>query len=113
MTHLGLPHDAGTKAAIGLQALLSPRSVAVIGASPDTRRIRGKVLRTLIAGGFPGAIHPVNPSHAEIQGLPALPSIAAVPGPVDLAMVALAAEHVPQALEDCADAGVRSAVVCQ
>lgn len=95
----------------GLDALLAPRSIAVIGASPDTRRIRGKVLRTLIAGGFPDAIHPVNPSHAEVQGLRAYPSIAAVPEPVDLAMVAVAADLVPQALEDCAAAGVRAAVV--
>jgi acyl-CoA synthetase (NDP forming) len=95
----------------GLQALLAPRSIAVVGASPDRRRIRGKVLHTLIAGGFPGAIYPVNPSHAEIQGLRAWPSIAAVPEPVDLAMIAVAAELVPQALEECASAGVRAAVV--
>lgn len=94
-----------------LEPLLSPRSVAVLGASPDRHRIRGKILHTLIAGGFRGQIYPVNPSHREIQGLPAWPSIAAVPECVDLAMIAVAPEHVPQALEDCATAGVRAAIV--
>ncbi|MFP1645998.1 acetate--CoA ligase family protein [Pontitalea aquivivens] len=97
--------------AAGLEALFSPRSVAVIGASSDITRIRGKVLRTLVVGGFRGRIFPVNPSHSEVQGMPAFASIRDVPEPVDLAMIAVAAEFVPAILEDCAAAGVRAAVV--
>jgi acetyltransferase len=94
-----------------LAALLAPRSVAVVGASSDPHRIRGKVLHTLIAGGFDGMIYPVNPSHAEVQGLRAYTSVAALPPGVDLAMIALSPELVPQALEDCAAAGIRAAIV--
>ena len=95
----------------GLDALFAPRSVAVIGASSDISRIRGKILRTLIVGGFSGRIFPVNPSHREIQGLPAFASIRDIGEPVDLAMIAVAAEFIPKVLEDCAAAGVRAAVV--
>ncbi|WP_137176765.1 acetate--CoA ligase family protein [Roseomonas sp. AR75] len=99
------PSDAG------LLALLAPRNVAVVGASPDPKRIRGKVLRTLIAGGYAGTIYPVNPSHETVQGLRAWPSIASLPETVDLAMVAVAPGLVLQALEECAAAGARAAVV--
>ena len=95
----------------GLQALLRPRSVAVIGAGQDTHRIRGKILHTLKVCGFSGAIYPVNPSHPVIQDLPAFASVAALPQPADLALIAVPAERVPQALEDAAAAGTRAAIV--
>jgi len=95
----------------GLDALFAPRSVAVVGASPDTSRIRGKVLRTLIVGGYQGRIFPVNPSHREVQGLAAFASVGEINEQIDLAMIAVAAEFIPAVLEDCAAAGVRAAVV--
>lgn len=94
-----------------LDPLFAPRSIAVIGASPDRRRIRGKILHTLIAGGFAGPIHPVNPSHAIVQGLPACRSVADLPDRVDLAMIAVSPERVPDALAECAAAGIPAAIV--
>jgi len=94
-----------------LSALFWPESVAVIGASPDPGRIRGRLLDILKRRGFPGRLLPVNPNYTEIQGLPAFPSIAETPGPVDLALIAIPAADVPRTLEACADAGVKSAVV--
>ena len=94
-----------------LAPLLRPASVAVIGASDDTGRIRGRLLAQLLKGGFAGRVVPVHPSRATIQGLPAVAAIARAPAPVDLALIAIPAEAVPDALSDCAAAGVRAAVV--
>ena len=94
-----------------LDSLLSPRSVAVVGASPDPHKIRGALLRLLRKNGFAGRIVPVNPSYADIGGLPCFPTIAAAGGPLDLALVAIPAAGVLAALEECAAAGVRNAVV--
>ena len=98
-----------------LHSLLWPQSVAVIGASPDLTKIRGRLLAFLVNNGYGGAILPINPSHREIQGLPCFAHIGAATGhlgkPVDVALVAIPAAGVLAALEDCAAAGVRHAVV--
>jgi acetate---CoA ligase (ADP-forming) len=94
-----------------LTSLLSPRSVALIGASPDRAKIRGALLHILRKNGFAGRIVPINPTYPEIDGLTCYPSIAAVGENIDVALVAIPAAAVPRALEDCAAAGVRNAVV--
>lgn len=94
-----------------LQALFSPRSIAVVGASQDVQRIRGRLLKQLLDGGFAGPVHPVNPSSAVIQGLKAYPSVALLPEPVDLALIAVAAQQVMEVLEQCAQRGVRAAAI--
>jgi acyl-CoA synthetase (NDP forming) len=95
----------------GLDAMLNPTSVAVIGGSDDPTRIGGRPIRYMKDAGFPGVIYPVNPKHDRIQGLKAYPDIGSVTGPVDLAIVAVPAAVVPRILEECAAKGVRSAVV--
>ncbi len=94
-----------------LDTLLSPGSVAVIGASPDPHKIRGALLHLLRKNGFGGRIIPVNPSYTEINGLPCYPNVAAAGGGADLALIAIPAAGVLAALEECAAAGVRNAVV--
>ncbi len=95
-----------------LASLLAPRSVAVIGASADRHKIRGALLHLLRKNGFPGRIVPVNPSAAEIDGLRCYPSLADAGGePIDVALIAIPAAAVLAALEDCAAAGVRFAVI--
>ena len=94
-----------------LESLLSPRAITVIGASPDRQKIRGRIVAGLLSGGYGGPIYPVNPAHSEIQGLRAYSSIAAICRPVDLALIAIPAEGVADALEECADAGVKGAVI--
>src|SRR5689334_18021257 len=78
-------------AAESIRTLLHPHSVAVIGASRDPRTIGGALIANLRAAGFEGPIYPVNPKVAEIQGLPAAPSVTAIGKPVDLAVVAVPA----------------------
>ena len=94
-----------------LDTLLSPRSIAVIGASPDNGKIRGQVLSILVRNGFTGRIVPVNPSYAEIGGIPCFPTIAAAGDPVDLAIIVIPAASVLASLEECAAAGARNAIV--
>ena len=94
-----------------LQSFFWPRSIAVLGASPDTHRIRGRLLHQLRENGFPGRILPINPSYQEIGGLRCYASIGAVGEPVDLALVAIPAAGVAPALEECARAGVKNALI--
>jgi acyl-CoA synthetase (NDP forming) len=94
-----------------LDAFFAPASIAVIGASADTRRSGGRVLATLEQTGFKGAIHPVSRSQTEIGGRPCHATLADIEGPVDLALICVAAEHVPAAIDDCAARGVRGAIV--
>ena len=95
----------------GLDALFNPRSVAIIGASQDRTRIGGRPLRYLKESGFEGDIWPVNPRRDRVQGIEAWPDIAEVPGAIDVAVVAVRAERVLEAIEACADRGVGAAVV--
>ena len=95
----------------GLDALFNPRSVAIVGASEDPTRIGGRPLRNLRKFGFRGEIRPVNPRRDRVQGMPAWPDIASVPGTVDVAVVAVPAESVLETVEACAARGVRAAVV--
>jgi acyl-CoA synthetase (NDP forming) len=90
---------------------LSPRSVAIVGASPEPHKIRGTLLHLLMKNGFSGAIYPVNPNYAEMAGLRCYARASDVKAPIDLALVAIPAAGVLAALEDCAAAGVRNAII--
>ncbi|MGH8676239.1 MAG: CoA-binding protein, partial [Burkholderiales bacterium] len=79
-----------------LGALLSPRSVAVVGAAPDTSIIRGRTLKVMLRHGYAGRIYPVSRSHAAIQGLKAYPSVADLPERVELAVLIIPAAAVPE-----------------
>ncbi len=94
-----------------LLPLVRPRSVALIGASPDLTRYPGKVLFNLQRFGFSGAIHAITPRHEEIRGLRCLADVSEVVGGADVALILLAASNVPRALQQAIDAGCRSAIV--
>lgn len=94
-----------------LDLLSRPAGVAIIGASPDTRRYPGKVVRHLVQFGFPGRAYAVNPRYEEVMGLPCYPDIGSIPDPVDTALLLVSAAQVPAALQQAADAGCRAAVV--
>jgi len=98
-------------AARDLAPLFRPRAIAVVGASDDATRLRGRILAQVVKGGFAGRVFPVNPRRSEVQGLPAFARVGDIPEPVDLALIAVPAETVPEVLEECVAAGVRSAMV--
>jgi acetate---CoA ligase (ADP-forming) len=98
-------------AASAVRRVLYPGSVAVIGASRQPGAVGAAVVRNLLAAGFPGPIYPVNPAAERIQALPCYPSVEAVPGPVDLAVIALPARRVVEVAEQSGRKGVRALVV--
>jgi acetyltransferase len=94
-----------------LAPFFEPASVAVIGASRDPGKVGGSVLANLTAAGFEGRIVPVNARADTVQGLPAVPSLLDVEGPIDLAVVAVPAPQVLGVLKECASRGVGGAIV--
>lgn len=91
--------------------LLHPNSVAVIGASDDPIRIGGRPIASMLAKGFAGRILPVNPNRATVQGLPAYPSVAALPEVPDVAIIAVPGEHAVTAVQALADRGTKAAIM--
>lgn len=105
--------DARERAAqrASLRPLFAPRAVAVVGAGRASGGIGHETLRSMIEYGFTGVLYAVNP-HAEfVAGVTAYRSLRDVPGPVDLAVIAVPAKALPGVLADAAVAGVRAAVV--
>src|SRR5271170_2289914 len=94
-----------------LKPLLSPDSIAIIGASADTETLRGRLTHALIGHGYDGRVFPVTRSQSEVLGLRAYPSVPALPEPVDLAVILVPAAHVVETLEQCGQRGIRAAVV--
>ncbi|HET9058497.1 MAG TPA: GNAT family N-acetyltransferase [Acidimicrobiales bacterium] len=98
-------------AAKSMQRLLRPRSVAVIGASRKPGTVGHELVRNLVTGGFQGPVYPVNPTADNIASIPCFPDISAIPGEVDLAVVAVPAGAVPEVVEACGKKGVGGLVV--
>lgn len=94
-----------------LSGLLEPRSVAVIGASDRAGNLGGRAIQHLLKFGYPGAIWPVNPRQQAVANLPCFPSIRQLPGVPDLAIIAISAPAVAQAVRECAAAGILSGIV--
>jgi acyl-CoA synthetase (NDP forming) len=94
-----------------LDTFFAPDSIALIGASRDLEKIPGRLLSFLRKNGFPGRIYPINPNYGDIEGLKCYPSISDVGQPIDLAIVIIPARAVLGALQQCAAAGVRNAVI--
>ena len=90
---------------------MRPRAVAVIGASNETGKIGNSVMKNLINGGYAGEIYPINPKADEILGKKAYKNIGDVPGEVDVAVFAVPAKFVPQALREVGEKNVPAAVL--
>jgi len=92
-------------------SLFEPRAVAVIGASHSPEKIGSRILDNIIQGGYKGKIYPINPKGGEIHGLPAYPSLAELPEPVDLACLAIPAKFTIPAVEECGKHGARNLAI--
>jgi len=86
-------------------------SVAIVGASRRQDTIGQVLVRNLVLGGFSGGVYAVNPQAEAVSGLPAYPSVQAIPGSVELAVIAVPAESVADVVLDCAAKGVHTLVV--
>ena len=94
-----------------LHALFHPRAVAVIGASDDATKHGYIVLTNVRDTGFPGGVYGVSRRLKAIDGIPCAPDVASLPEPVDTAFLAIPAEATPQAVRDCARAGMKAVIV--
>jgi acetyl coenzyme A synthetase (ADP forming)-like protein len=94
-----------------LKPFFHPRSVAVVGASRERTAIGHRIIESLQGGGFQGSIIPVNPHAAEIAGLRTFPSLSAIPGPVDLAVISVPSQLVLTVIDDCAAKHVPAVVL--
>ena len=95
----------------GIERLLHPESVAVIGASPNPGKIGGKVGRNALAFGFPGQVFLVNPNYERIGSTPCYPDMGVLPTQVDVAVVCLPGDAVIPAVTACGESGVGAVVV--
>jgi acetyl coenzyme A synthetase (ADP forming)-like protein len=94
-----------------LDAILRPRSIAVIGASRKPNTIGYQILENLVRHGYAGAVYPVNPTATAVHSIRAYPSVEAVPDEVDLAIIVVPKQHVVEAAEACGRKGVKGLVV--
>ena len=94
-----------------LEALFRPRGVVVVGASPVPGKIGNLVVQSLQRNGFGGDLYPVNRAGQEVLGLRTYSSVLDVPDPVDLAVIAVPADAVSAAFDECAQRRVKAAIV--
>ena len=106
-----IEHREHTAEAASIARLLTPRSVAVVGAGRSPDSVGHVVITNLQAAGFAGPIHPINPRADEIAGLPAFPTLVDTPGPVDLVVVAVPAGAVLDVVRDAIAKEVHGLVV--
>ena len=98
-------------AAASLQPLFRPRAIAVVGASRSAVSPGGAVFSALVESGFPGPVHPVNHSAGTVAGRCAFPSLAELPEPADLVVIAVPAAEVCAVAREAATHGARALVV--
>ncbi len=94
-----------------IRPLLNPDSIAVIGASRHEEKIGHIILKNILESGFQGTVYPVNPHAREILNQKVYPSVLKINSSVDLAVIAVPANIVPQVLEECGQAGIKAAVI--
>ncbi len=94
-----------------VERMLRPASVAVVGASREVDKVGHQLVRNLVAGDIGVPVHPVNPEATVVAGIPAFRRVRDIPGPVDLAVVAVPADRVADVVDDCAAKGVHALVV--
>ncbi len=92
-------------------SMFSPRGLAVVGASPDPSRPGGQTIQALIHNGYAHGIYPVNPRYSSIGELTCFSTIDDIPGPCDVAVIALPAPQVAPVIAQCGNKGIRFAVV--
>jgi acetyltransferase len=111
LTTTDLAHDVLRQERQPLDVIFAPRNVAVIGATETPNSVGRTLLWNLIQSPFGGTVFPVNPKRPSVLGIKAYPNIAAVPEKVDLAVIVTPAGAVPQVVGECADAGVKGAII--
>src|SRR5262245_2137723 len=104
-------HDIFRHSSQPLDVFFAPKTVAVVGASEQAGSVGRTILWNLISSPFGGTVFPVNPKRSNVLGIQAYPHITGVPEPVDLAVIVTPATTVPGVISECAEAGVKAAII--
>jgi len=104
-------HDVYLYTTNPLRGLFAPKNVAVIGATEKEGSVGRTILWNLISSPFGGAVFPINPKRPSLLGIKAYPSVRDVPDPIDLAVIVTPSTVIPDIIEECGQAGIRSAIV--
>jgi len=94
-----------------LDSFFEPKSIAVVGASRDSRKIGYAALKNILISDYDCEVYPINPNEEKILGLKCYKKITNVPGTIDLVLIAVPAEIVPQILEDCVKKKVKNVII--
>jgi len=94
-----------------MESLFQPGSVAVVGASPNINTPHGKAFKSIQENGYQGKIYAVNPNYKDINGIECYATLLDIPGPVDMAVIGVAADRTMPILRECAEKGVKSVVI--
>lgn len=104
-------HDIFRRRGHPLDVFFSPKTVALIGATEAEGSVGRTILKNLVGSPFGGVVFPVNPKRPSVLGIQAYPSVSDLPEPADLAVIATPAAAVPGIIRECADAGVKGAII--
>jgi acetyltransferase len=94
-----------------LDCFVKPDAVAVVGATEKPGSVGRTILANLISSPFGGTVYPINPNRPSVLGVKAYASLAAVPDPVDLAVIVTPAGTIPGIVDECAAIGVKAAII--
>jgi len=94
-----------------IKSFLNPQSIAILGATPEAGKLRGMLTKTIVKNGYQGRLYFINPSHKQIYDLPCYPDVHHIQQPIDLAIIVLPAPQVLEATEQCAQIGVKNALI--
>ncbi len=96
---------------MGMDRVIAPRSLALIGASEDYTKFGGRILHHVIEHGYEGLIYPINPKRENVLGLTCYASVADLPEPADMALVAVPATALEATVRACGQAGIGACVI--
>lgn len=94
-----------------LQTFFKPKSIAVVGASKDSRKIGHAALKNILISDYDCKLYPINPHEKEILGLKCYQKLAEVPGPIDLVLISVPAPIVPQIMRECVQKNVKNVII--
>ncbi len=96
---------------MSFKELIHPESIAVVGASSNSKKVGNAVLKNIIEGGFEGPIFPINPKSESILNIKCYPSLVDVPDSIDCAVIVVNRNIVPSVMKDCGKKNVKAAIV--
>jgi len=94
-----------------LEGLLSPKSIAVVGASSAPEKVGAIVLKNILSSGFTGHVYPINPHEPKIEDLQCFPDVKSLPEVVDLVLIAIPSSGVNEVMVSCGEKGIKNVVV--